>query len=50
MLCSKGYPDKYKNNIEIKNLNKLNLKKINLFFMQEQKKMKIKFYLMVEEF
>ena len=26
VFCSKGYPDKYKKNIEIKNLNKIKIK------------------------
>ena len=32
VLCSKGYPDKYTNNIEIKNLDKLYLKKNEFIF------------------
>jgi len=32
VLCSKGYPEKYENNIEIKNLNKLSLKKNEFIF------------------
>ena len=30
VLCSKGYPDKYKNFIEIHNLDKINLNKNNV--------------------
>ena len=32
VLCSKGYPDKFKKNIEIKNLNKIKKKKNNFIF------------------
>jgi phosphoribosylamine--glycine ligase len=32
VLCSKGYPDKFKKNIEIKNLNKIKKKKNNFVF------------------
>ena len=32
VLCSKGYPDKYDNNLEIKNLNKLTLNKNEFIF------------------
>ncbi len=32
VLCSKGYPDEYKNNIEIKNLGELSLKKDEFIF------------------
>ena len=32
VLCSKGYPDKYENNIEIKKLNEIKLKKDNYIF------------------
>ena len=35
VLCSKGYPSKYKKNKLIKNLKKIIIKKIFLFFMQE---------------
>ena len=38
VLCSNGYPENFKKNIEIKNLNKINLIKMNFYFMQEQKK------------
>ena len=32
VLCSKGYPEKYKNNLEIKNLSKISLKKNEFIF------------------
>ena len=32
VLCSKGYPDEYKNNIEIKNLDKITLKNDEFIF------------------
>ena len=32
VLCSKGYPDEYKNNIEIKNLNKIKTQNNNYIF------------------
>jgi phosphoribosylamine--glycine ligase len=32
VLCSKGYPDKFKNEIEIKNLKKMNLKENEFIF------------------
>ena len=32
VICSKGYPDKYQNNIEIKNLDKLDLKENEYIF------------------
>ena len=32
MLCSKGYPEKYNKNIEIKNINNLKLKNNNHLF------------------
>ena len=48
VLCSKGYPEKFENNVEIKKLDKLNLIKINLFFTQEQKLMMKKLFLMEE--
>jgi phosphoribosylamine--glycine ligase len=32
VLCSKGYPDDFKKNIEIENIEKLNLKKDNFLF------------------
>ena len=37
VLCSKGYPDSYKDNIEIQNLKNIKLSKNELFFMQVQK-------------
>ena len=36
VLCSKGYPGKYKKNQPIKNIEKLKIKKDFLFFMQAQ--------------
>ncbi len=33
VLCSNGYPDNFKNNIEIKNLNKLNINNVNKEFL-----------------
>ena len=38
VLCSKGYPDKYKNNIEIKNLDKIKLDKNEFIFHAGTKK------------
>ena len=32
VLCSEGYPEKYKNNVEIKNLDKVSLKKNEFIF------------------
>ena len=32
VLCSKGYPEKYENNIELKNLNQINLKSNEFIF------------------
>ena len=32
MLCSKGYPDDFRNDIEIKNLKKINLKSNEFIF------------------
>ncbi len=32
VLCSKGYPDKYKKNVEIENLNKIKLDKLDYLF------------------
>ena len=43
--CAKGYPDKYKKNIEIKNLLKIKNSKNNyLFHAGTNKKRKILFY------
>jgi phosphoribosylamine--glycine ligase len=39
VLCSKGYPDKYENNVEIKNLDKINLNKNEFIFHAGTKKM-----------
>ena len=49
VLCSKGYPETYKNNIEL-NLDKIDLKKTSLFFMLVQKCLKIKLFQMEVEF
>ncbi len=38
VLCSKGYPEKYKNNIEIKNLDKMKYNKDNFIFHAGTKK------------
>ena len=38
VLCSKGYPDKYKKNIEIKNLNKIKFNKNEFLFHAGTKK------------
>ena len=43
VLCSKGYPEKYNKNIEIKNLNESDLPKSIIFSMLEQKVLEIKF-------
>ena len=44
VLCSKGYPDKFENNIEIKKFRKIKIKlKIIFYFMQEQKNNEKKF-------
>ena len=32
VLCSKGYPGKYKNNLKIKNINKINLRKEDFIY------------------
>ena len=44
VLCSKGYPDKYNKNIEIKNLNKLKIDKNNFIFHAGTKIIKNKIY------
>jgi len=44
VLCSKGYPDKYNKNIEIKNLNKLKIDKNNFIFHAGTKIIKRKIY------
>ena len=44
VLCSKGYPDKYKKNIEIKNLNQIKLGKNNFLFHAGTRKIKDKIY------
>ena len=38
VLCSKGYPDKFKNNVEIKNLDKIILDKNEFIFHAGTKK------------
>ena len=38
VLCSKGYPDKYKKNIEIKKFNKINLNENDYIFHAGTKK------------
>jgi len=45
--CSNGYPETYKNNQEIKNLDELFLQKMNLYFMRELKLMNLKLFQMV---
>ena len=44
MLCSKGYPDKYKNNLQIDNLDKINLNKNEYIFHAGTKFNDNKFY------
>ena len=44
VLCSKGYPDKYKNNIPINNLNKINLKNNEFIYHAGTKTMKNEVY------
>ena len=44
VLCSKGYPDKYKNNILIKNLKKIKLKKNEFIYHAGTKNNKNKIY------
>ena len=39
VLCSKGYPDKYENNVEIKNLDKISLNKNEFIFHAGTKKL-----------
>ena len=43
VLCSKGYPDDFENNIEIQNLNKINLKNNEYIFHAGTKKLKQNF-------
>ena len=50
VLCSKGYPESYKNNVEIKNLDKIKFKKNEFIFHAGTKNDMIKIYLMVEEY
>ena len=50
VLCSKGYPGKYKKILKIKNINKIKLSKKD-FIYHAGTNLKIKnFYQMVEEF
>ena len=44
VLCSKGYPDKYKNNIPISNLNKIDLKNNEFIYHAGTKTMKNEVY------
>tara|TARA_S200000501_G_scaffold246994_1_gene231403 strand:- start:968 stop:1660 length:693 start_codon:yes stop_codon:yes gene_type:complete len=44
VLCSNGYPDKYKNNIEIKNLEKIKLKENEFIFHAGTQKVGDKIY------
>jgi phosphoribosylamine---glycine ligase len=44
VLCSKGYPEKYKKNIEIKNLDEINLKEDEFIFHAGTKKKKNKIF------
>ena len=44
VLCSKGYPGKFKKNIEIKRLNKINKKKNEFIFHAGTLKRNNKFY------
>ncbi len=44
VLCSKGYPEKYKNNIEIKNLDNIFLKKNEFIFHAGTKNVRTKIY------
>ncbi len=50
VLCSKGYPDEYKNNIEIKNLDRIELKSNEYIFHAGTKKKEKIFFLMEVEF
>ena len=50
VLCSKGYPDEYKKNIEIKNLNKIKLNSNDFIFHAGTEKKITKVFAMVEEF
>ena len=49
VICSKGYPDKYDNEILIKNIEKLNLDVNDFMYHAGTKKIEIRFILMVEE-
>ena len=50
VLCSKGYPDDYENNIEIKDLKNINLRNNEFIFHAGTKIKNKKFILMGEEF
>jgi len=44
VLCSLGYPDKYENNIEIKNLNKISLMENEFIFHAGTKQQDLKIF------
>ena len=44
MLCSKGYPESYKNNLEIENINKINLNQDDFLFHAGTSKKKDKIF------
>ena len=50
VLCSKGYPGKYKKNSQIKNLNKVKLSKGDYIYHAEQNISMIKLCQLVVEF
>ena len=50
VFCAKGYPGKYKKNINLDKINKLKLSKKNSFFMLEQNILIKNFCLLEEEF
>ena len=49
VLCTKGYPEKYNNNILIENIEKINLDKNEFIYHAGTKKKMVKFILMVVE-